>query len=163
MIFGLLERIPKKTHCETNKEFGRYPTSWPNDFFVMNFVHYCHIRSKIFLIFKLQARAHKLPFINMAFMSLAQLSIHLPNQFLLPNHFLRFSWISLNFIFFVKFSMTKLLLYSISLTKGLKIRKSTPKIHLSQAFQQYQKCGDTMETQIQRWNISSQCYPLKHD
>ncbi len=28
--------------------------------------------------------------------------------------------------------------------------KSAPEIHLSKAFQQYQKCGDTMETQIQR-------------
>lgn len=46
--------------------------------------------------------------------------------------------------------MTKLPFYSISLTKGLKIMKSTPEIHLSKAFQQYQKFGDTMETQIQR-------------
>ncbi len=59
--------------------------------------------------------------------------------------------------------MTKLPINSICLTKGLKFMKSTPKIHLSAAFQQYQKCGDTMETQIQRRNLSSQCYPLEHD
>jgi hypothetical protein len=72
-----------------------------NDFFVMNFAHYCHIQNKIFLIFKLQAHTHNLPFINVAFMSSAQVRIHYPINFSFQTSFwdlVEFHWIFLYFL-----------------------------------------------------------------
>lgn len=67
-----------------------------NDFFVMNFIHYCQIQRKIFLIFELQSHAHNLPFINVSFMSLAWLWIHYPINFSFQTSFwdlVEFHWI----------------------------------------------------------------------